>query len=43
MTTEQFYCLAATIWMAPHVGEKYGIFVSCIFLILAACTRLEWI
>jgi hypothetical protein len=43
MTTEQFFCLAATIWMAPHASKKYSIFASCIFLILAAFTGLEWI
>jgi hypothetical protein len=43
MTTEQFLCLAATIWVAPHANEKYGFFIACIFLIFAACTGLEWI
>ena len=35
MTNTQLALLLTSIWLAPHAGERYSMFVSLMFLFVA--------
>ena len=43
MTDTQFLALLATIWIAPHGGQYYGLLLGSSILLLAAGRGLGWL
>jgi hypothetical protein len=42
MTEEQFFILAASIWLAPHISKQFSQIGGCTMLIVAAAIGLGW-
>jgi len=43
MTETQMLVLIGTIYIAPHLDERFGMIVGTIILIVAACKGLGWV
>jgi len=43
MTTEQYFAVLGTIYIAPHVHPVYGQLAGIAFLLAAACKDLGWL
>ena len=43
MTTEQYFLIIGTIYIAPHMHSFYGHLMGSIFMFGAVCKALGWI
>ena len=43
MTTEQFFLIIGTIYIAPHAHPVYGQVSGFVLLLAAACKSLGWL